>query len=209
MDVIWWIKLFVLYMAFMIFSLIVVILSLPLWLFLKRLPPHPVINAIRMVFWEIMKWIFPIGLTIAILLYFIYLALQPIIFGLSLGIVDLRNVTPFKELWDTGIFDWVIGLLTLNLVKMYHASWKILRKTPEFAYELFGGEIRKTEQSAQELESIAKEEIALQNAKMEAYNTCVSSRSVELTDNMSGIEKIRAMSQNETVKKDCKEEHLD
>jgi hypothetical protein len=193
----------------MIFSLIVVILSLPLWLFLKRLPPHPVINAIRMVFWEIMKWIFPIGLTIAILLYLIYKILQPIILGLSLNIVDIRYVTPFKELWDTGIFDWVEGLLTLNPVKMYHASWKVLKNTPAFAYELFGGQIRKAESSAQELESIAQEEIAIQKAKTDAYNACVESGFIEINPNMSAVEKLQATTENQNIKNECRKQHLD
>lgn len=162
-----------------------------------------------MVFWEIMKWIFPIGLTIAILLYFIYIILQPLIFGLSLGIVNIRNVTPFKELWDTGIFDWVIGLLSLNPITMYHASWKVLKNTPAFAYELFGGQIRKAESSAQELESIAKEEVEIQKAKKEAYDACVASRTIEINPNMSAVEKLQATTENQTIKDDCRKEHLD
>lgn len=162
-----------------------------------------------MVFWEIMKWLFPIGLTCAIILYFIWKAFKPIIQGLSLGIVNLDDYTPFKELIQTGIFEWVEGLLTLNPIKIYHASWKVLKNTPAFAYELFGGQIRKAESSAQELESIAKEEVEIQKAKKEAYDACVASRTIEINPNMSAVEKLQATTENQTIKDDCRKEHLD
>lgn len=210
MDIIWWIKLFILYVALMFFSLIVFILSLPLWLFLRRLAPHPVINGIRRIFWEIMKWIFPIGITIAVVLYFVWLILRYPLLGITLGIVDLSDYTPFKELIYTGVFDWVEALLTLNPVGIYHASWKIMQNTPRFAQELFGGEIRKVQETSQTAGDTLEEEVTTSRvAKYAEYDKCVDNQSIQLTPNMSDEEKEKARQENEKIGENCRKQHID
>lgn len=196
-------------MAFMLFSLIVFILSLPLWLFLRRLPPKPIITAIRKIFWEIMKWIFPIGMTAGIVLYFVWLIFRPIILGITLGIVDISDFTPFSDLIFTGMFDWIEALLTLNPIAMYHASWKVLVNTPKFARELFGGEIRQAETASQRIEASAQQEVADQRTKQQAYEMCVSSRTIAITDNMSATEKVRARAENESNRQQCQSDILE
>lgn len=210
MDIIWWIKLFILYVALMFFSLIVFVLSLPLWLFLRRLAPHPIINGIRRIFWEIMKWIFPIGITIAVVLYFVWLILRYPLLGITLGIVDLSDYTPFKELIYTGVFDWVEALLTLNPVGIYHASWKIMQNTPRFAQELFGGEIRKVQETSQTASDTLEEEVTTSRvAKYSEYDNCVDNQSIQLTPNMSDEEKEKARQENEKIGENCRKQHID
>lgn len=204
MDIIWWIKLFVLYLAFTIFSFVIWLLTLPIVLFLKRLRPKPVIEFIRKVWWKIMSYILPIGMTAAGLLYLIWLSMRLPLLAITLGIVDLNDVTPFKELIETGIFDWMEALFTLNPVAMYRATWKVLVQTPKLARELFGSEIRKAETTTEEIEEQAQVEIA----KRKEWDTCIKSREIAITENMSSDEKQRAIAENNNIRKECDEQHL-
>jgi len=213
MDIAKIVKWFVLYLAFMILSLIVWLISLPLVVFLRDIPPHPIINFVRTIFWEVMKWIFPISLAIAIILYFVYKILRPILLGFSLGIFDLRGETPFKELWDTGVFDWIEALLTLNPVAMYHATKKLMLNTPKYARELLGNEINEAEKAQSTLEANATNASKNNDGKANVdsgadaqssiVKKCIDIDTIPLNNNMTKSEREQASSENDAVRKRC------
>jgi hypothetical protein len=204
---IWWIKLFVLYLALMIMAGILWLLSLPLYLGLRRLPPFAIIKPIHGALTQIMMWLFPIGMVVAIVCYLIFKALQPIVQGITLGIVDIANYTPFREFIETGVFDFVQNLLTLNFPGMWRSGLLILKRTPKYFREVFYDEIKTLTQLENRSETIAREkkaeldrEKAARDAEIEA---CIKNNTVEITDLMTDIEKRFAKAENEKAKQQC------
>lgn len=199
-GVVWWIKLFVLYVALMIFAAILWVLSLPVIIGLKRLPPFDLIIPAHVILTQIMLWIMPIGFTIAVVLYFVYLILRPIILGITLGIVDIADYTPFKEFIEMGIFELIEAILTLNFPRIWRALKKIMIKTPEFFREVFFGEIQTITQVTKDTEASTKAELSERDKRV---NECIKTNSIEITDIMTSTEKKTAELKNEKIKKDC------
>jgi len=193
----------------MILSLVLWIIALPLVILTRDLEPKPIWRGIRSAYWEMMKWVFPIFLAVAIILYFVYLAFRPIILGITLGIVDIKRFTPFKEFWGTGVFDWIIALLTLNPVKMYYATKKLILNAPRYARELFGGQIAQAENITQSTEQAVQDTISQNQQKQDAYNRCLNVELIQIHENMSAEEKTTAESENIKIKQSCKERYLD
>jgi hypothetical protein len=200
-GVIWWIKLFVVYVALIFCAFFLWILTLPVFVGLKRLPPIPIIIVIHNILSKIMIIIFPIGITIAVVLYMVYRIFQPIILGVSLGIVNIRNHTPFKEFWDTGVFDFIEALLALDFRRMWSSALKIVVKTPDHVRELFSNEIRIAKESAE----AGKEEALAQKEKMDkAIEKCIAENTIELTPNMSASERTKAEKENAKAEVSCR-----
>lgn len=196
----WWIKVFVLYLALMIMSAFLWLFSLPLYLGLRRLPPFAIIKPIHGTLTQIMLWLLPIGLTIAIVCYLIYLVLRPIVLGITLGIVDISNYTPFKEFIETGVFEFVENLLTLNFPGIWRSGLKIMMRTPQYARDVFSTEIQLLTEAESETERMAREK---KEAHDRAMEECVRANTVEITDLMTDIEKKVARLENEKIKKEC------
>jgi hypothetical protein len=197
----WWIKLFVVYMALMFFAFFVWILSLPLFLGLKRLPPVPIIMAIHNVLSKIMLVIFPIGITAAVVLYIIYNILRPILLAVSLGFVDLRGISPFSDLWDTGVFDFIQNLLTLNFPGMWHSALKIIVKTPQYTRELFSNEIRIVKEAG----DASKEEALAKKEEIDAaIESCIATNTIPITPNMTAAERAKAERENSQAEITCR-----
>jgi hypothetical protein len=199
-GIVWWIKLFVLYIALMIMAGFLWLLSLPLYVGLRRLPPFAVIKPIHGVLTQIMMWLFPIGMAIAVVLYLIFKALQPIIKGITLGIVDIADYTPFKEFIETGIFEFVENLVTFNFPGMWRTGLQIIKRTPQYFRELFSSEIQTLTQAENRTETIAREKKA---ARERETQECIKKNSVEITDLMTATEKRVATLENEKIKKEC------
>jgi hypothetical protein len=197
---IWWIKLFVLYLAMMIMSGILWLLSLPLFLGLRRLPPFAIIKPIHGALTQAMMYILPIGFTILIVCYLIYRVLQPMVQGITLGIVDISNYSPFREFIETGLFDFAENLLTLNFPGMWRTGLLILKRTPQYFREVFGEEIQTLTRAESQGEAAAKEKKA---ARDQAVEECIRSRTVPITDIMTATEKRIALAENEKIKKEC------
>ena len=200
-GIVWWIKLFILYIALMIIAGILWLFSLPLFVGMRRLPPFAIIIPVHTGLTQIMMWIMPIGFTIAVVLYFVYLILRPIILGITLGIVDIAGYTPFKEFIEMGIFDLIEAILTLDVRRAFNACKKILIKTPEFFRELFFNEINAIEGAAKQGEESAKKALAERDKRVQE---CIQKNSIEITDLMTTAERKKAELKNEKIEKECK-----
>lgn len=199
-GVVWWIKLFVIYVALMIISGILWLLSFPVFIGLKRLPPFAIIIPIHTVLNQIMLWIMPIGITIAIVCYVIYLVLRPIILGITLGIVDIKNYSPFREFDEMYIFEFVKRLIALNFPGMWETSFKIMIKTPEYIREMFSGEIQAATNLGNQTESAAREKKAERDRQVAE---CIRINRIEITDLMTTAERKKAEAQNAKSEKEC------
>lgn len=199
-GVVWWIKLFVIYVALMIISGILWLLSFPVFIGLKRLPPFAIIIPIHSVLTQVMMWIMPIGITIAIVLYLIYLILRPIILGITLGIVDIAGYTPFREFIDMYIFEFVENLLKFNIPGMWRTSFKIMIKTPQYIREMFSSEIQTLTNTSNQTESAAREEKAKRDQRVAE---CIQTNRIEITDLMTTTERKKAEAQNAKTEKEC------
>lgn len=197
----WWIKLFVIYIALMIISGILWVLSFPVFVGIKRLPPFAIIIPIHTVLNQIMMWILPIGITIAIVCYLIYIVLRPIVLGITLGIVDIASYTPFKEFIEMYIFEFVENLLSLNFPGMWNTSKKIMIKTPNYIRELFSSELSALTQMEKNTETIVQEKKAERERRVAE---CIQANRIEITDLMTDTEKKKAEAQNILSEKECK-----
>jgi hypothetical protein len=196
----WWIKLFVIYVALMIIAGLLWLLSFPVFVGLKRLPPFAIIIPIHNVFNQIMLWIMPIGITNAIVLYFIYLILRPIILAITLGIVDIAGYSPFREFIEMYIFEFVENLLKLNFPGMWRTSFKIMIKTPQYIREMFSSELRSLTELENRAEDVAREE---KNARDQRVAECIQKNSIDITDLMTTTERKTAEAQNAKTKSEC------
>lgn len=195
----WWIKVFVLYLALMITSAFLWLFSLPLYLGMRRLPPFAVIKPIHGVLTQIMMWLLPIGLTIAIVCYLIYRVLKPLVQGLTLGIVDISGYTPFREFIETGVFEFVENLLSLNFPGIWRSGLNIMMRTPQYARELFSKEIDTTKQLADSGEQAAREKL---DAEQRALEAKIKQNSIEINDLMTDSEKAAATKENERIRQE-------
>jgi len=200
-GLVWWIKLFVLYVALMILSAILWLFSLPVVVGLKRLPPFAIILPFHGILTQIMMWLMPIGLTAAFVLYSIYIVLRPIILGITLGIVDIKDYTPFREFIEMGIFDLIEAILSFNIWRIFEACKKILIKTPQFFREIFFYEIQTITKAAETSETMAKESLNERDRRIEE---CIQTNRIEITDLMTASEKKTAELQNEKIETECK-----
>lgn len=200
-GLVWWIKLFVLYIALMILSAILWLLSLPVVVGLKRLPPFSIILPFHGILTQIMMWLMPIGFTAAFVLYSIYIVLRPIILGITLGIVDISGFTPFREFIEMGIFDLIEAILTFNPWRIFEACKKILLKTPQFFREIFFYEIQTITQAAKTSEEMAKESLNERDLRVQE---CIQTNKIEITDIMTATEKKAAELENEKIETECK-----
>jgi hypothetical protein len=147
-----------------------------------------------------MLWIMPIGITIAIVCYLIYLVLRPIILGITLGIVDIKDYSPFREFIEMYVFEFVEHLLKLNFPGMWETSFKIMIKTPQYVREMFSSELSSLSEMENRSEDVARDKKTERDREVAE---CIRVNRIEITDLMTTAERKKAEAQNAKSEKEC------